>query len=730
MRLLSSLSVYVILSLFLGQFVFTERALSKTILIDTTFDASMRCSGITNNNADNQRISGLIKSGQFELIKPLNSNNNYNSFFITVNANGDLKFQHTVETLGSRPENINDFIANSKLSVNQKNISIDGYQQERGGKLKENCNVVIDFEKAPIQVAENLASTKPAIDKSAADNNVQRNDNKKIPVLIKKYCNQSPSVKEYTAFSFYRNGLFENDHFDFSKQLKNAQGLDQIEKYNLDLDNANKLRWKEYVLIQGNSPYNKTSEGRLKSNQTNIKLEKVEDDGRVCGADITFDQAPIIDRPDPELEKVKNELAELKAQVAASKTKIDTTADLTAQTADDLKPLDDQVTKLKLSSDKLALQFDGYKQLQDQVKSSFEDKLSLSIKNVETQIAGLSSAKDAAVNAEQIKQLQASLSDLKSKKLADDPTFQSITQKLAAAKKEAADNDAALKAQIDGNKQKLDAQRLSDMIALEEKLGGLSNQMAAYQSKFDADLAAYQSTNNQRFSQISANIDNLNARTAELEKNQKTLANNQATLAVKQANTDARLDGIFLPKSENPPDWISRLSSIPVQQNQFCRIVDRFYDDLANVYKLRNDIKKNALYKDRQQDMAALLPNGAINSWIVRVVEVTQAADGSAAIMLQPPCRAMLGSDACGTDQKKFRATIQPDTLMYRELARVNSGDFVTVSGTILYAQTMNTSSALPQYALYEPNKHCSAADGSKEEDVFVTEITNIAVLR
>ena len=271
---------------------------------------------------------------------------------------------------------------------------------------------------------------------------------------------------------------------------------------------------------------------------------------------------------------------------------------------------------------------------------------------------------------------------------------------------------------------------MSDMIALEEKLGGLSNQMAAYQSKFDADLAAYQSTNNQRFSQISANIDNLNARTAELEKNQKTLANNQATLAVKQANTDARLDGIFLPKSENPPDWISRLSSIPVQQNQFCRIVDRFYDDLSNVYKLRNDIKKNALYKDRQQDMAALLPNGAINSWIVRVVEVTQAADGSAAIMLQPPCRAMLGSDACGTDQKKFRATIQPDTLMYRELARVNSGDFVTVSGTILYAQTMNTSSALPQYALYEPNKHCSAADGSKEEDVFVTEITNIAVLR
>ena len=395
-----------------------------------------------------------------------------------------------------------------------------------------------------------------------------------------------------------------------------------------------------------------------------------------------------------------------------------------------MKTVDEQVARLKSSSDRLAVQFDGYKQLQDQIKVGFEDKLSLSIKNVEIRMAELSSAKDAAIYAEQIRQLQSSLNELRSKKLTDDPAFQSISQKLAAAKKESIDIDAALKSEIDSNRQKLDAQRLSDMRALEVKLSGITNQITEYQNKFDAQLAAFQAGNNQRFNLMAANLDNLSARTVELEKNQKTLATNQAALAVKQANTDARLDGVFLPKSENPPDWITRLSSIPVQQNQFCRIVDRFYDDLANVYRQRNDIKKNALYKDRQQDMAALLPNGAINSWIVRVVEVTQAADGSAAIMLQPPCRAMLGSDACGTDQKKFRATIQPDTLMYRELARVNSGDFVTISGKILYAQAMNSSSALPQYALYEPNKHCSAVDGSKEADVFVTEINNIAVLR
>ena len=388
------------------------------------------------------------------------------------------------------------------------------------------------------------------------------------------------------------------------------------------------------------------------------------------------------------------------------------------------------ISKAKSAAVRLTVQFDGFKKLQDSVRNEFQDNINSSIKEIEEKISTLSSAKENKANSDQINQLRSELNDLKNKKLADDPSFQSLVGKLAAVRKEAADNDAALKAQMEINNIKLDAQRVNDIKETDAKLSGLSIQMSDYQNKFEADLAAFQSGNDQRFNHIATNIDNLNARTAELEKNQKTLANNQVTLAVKQANTDARLDGIFLPKSENPPDWISRLSSIPVQQNQFCRIVDRFYDDLSNVYKLRNDIKKNALYKDRQQDMAALLPNGAINSWIVRVVEVTQAADGSAAIMLQPPCRAMLGSDACGTDQKKFRATIQPDTLMYRELARVNSGDFVTVSGTILYAQTMNTSSALPQYALYEPNKHCSAADGSKEEDVFVTEITNIAVLR
>ena len=67
---------------------------------------------------------------------------------------------------------------------------------------------------------------------------------------------------------------------------------------------------------------------------------------------------------------------------------------------------------------------------------------------------------------------------------------------------------------------------------------------------------------------------------------------------------------------------------------------------------------------------------------------------------------------------------------MYRELARVNAGDFVTVSGKIYYAEETETNKPTPQYALYQPGKHCTEADGAKSQDVFVTELSNLALLK
>src|SRR6185312_7191041 len=105
------------------------------------------------------------------------------------------------------------------------------------------------------------------------------------------------------------------------------------------------------------------------------------------------------------------------------------------------------------------------------------------------------------------------------------------------------------------------------------------------------------------------------------------------------------------------------------------------------------------LFKDRQMDMATLLPEGNFENWVVRVIEVTQASDGSAAVVLQPPCRAMLGSDACQKEKLSVRATVQPNSPMYRELERVSAGDFVVVSGSILYAKREGPAQPLTAYA-------------------------------
>lgn len=190
------------------------------------------------------------------------------------------------------------------------------------------------------------------------------------------------------------------------------------------------------------------------------------------------------------------------------------------------------------------------------------------------------------------------------------------------------------------------------------------------------------------------------------------------------------LGGIILPPNENPDSWMLRVAAIPVQQQQFCRIVDQFYDDLTRAYQARNEIKKNVLYLDRKADMVTLLPGGDFENWVVQIKEVTQAPDGSAAVMLQPPCRAMLGSDTCQPGGK-IRATIPITSPLYRELGRVSAGDFVVVSGRILYAaEAANPEQPLPTYAVYQAGTHCSALDGGKQADVFVTEIRYLVQLR
>ena len=102
-----------------------------------------------------------------------------------------------------------------------------------------------------------------------------------------------------------------------------------------------------------------------------------------------------------------------------------------------------------------------------------------------------------------------------------------------------------------------------------------------------------------------------------LSAQQKSLATDQTALRQDQTATSQKvdvvqklLDGVILPVTEDPNSWVLRVAAVPMQQQQFCRIVDQFHDRLGEVYETRNDIKKNSMYRDCQLSMAALLPGG------------------------------------------------------------------------------------------------------------------------
>ena len=182
-----------------------------------------------------------------------------------------------------------------------------------------------------------------------------------------------------------------------------------------------------------------------------------------------------------------------------------------------------------------------------------------------------------------------------------------------------------------------------------------------------------------------------------------------------------------LPDTERLLDWQPWLSKIPIHEVQFCNVMTKFYNDSKEAEIYRNDIIKNQLKKQNEEDLNSLIPEGIFDGWVVHAVEVRQAEDGSAAVVLQVPCKVLIGS-YLGPDCKdpsQFEGVIPENSPLYREFAKFKHNDFVLVSGKFA-AIKEPTPGALPSYRRFAPDTYCRREEAGKIQELFVIQLKSI----
>ncbi len=189
-------------------------------------------------------------------------------------------------------------------------------------------------------------------------------------------------------------------------------------------------------------------------------------------------------------------------------------------------------------------------------------------------------------------------------------------------------------------------------------------------------------------------------------------------------------------KVHSDQSWSEFKSKMSIQQGQFCQLTDSFFDDLENARKSKNEIKVNIVHKERQGDLDALIPGGKISNWIFKVVKIDQVEDGSAAVVLSLQCKSYVGSGQIHTkstwrkkSNKEWRATIPYNDRRFRELAKLNSGEFVVASGIMLEIGAYKPGQKETFYASQQIGEHPLTKGLNLEGELFVADLTYIAAL-
>ena len=130
------------------------------------------------------------------------------------------------------------------------------------------------------------------------------------------------------------------------------------------------------------------------------------------------------------------------------------------------------------------------------------------------------------------------------------------------------------------------------------------------------------------------------------------------------------------------------------------------------------------------------MPGGKVNNWIFKVVKIDQIEDGSAAVVLSLPCKSFVGSGQINTKSswlkkgsKEWRATITYEDRRFRELAKLDRGQFIVASGILLEVSAFKPGQIETFYASQQIGEHPLTKGLNLEGELFITNLSYIAAL-
>ena len=143
----------------------------------------------------------------------------------------------------------------------------------------------------------------------------------------------------------------------------------------------------------------------------------------------------------------------------------------------------------------------------------------------------------------------------------------------------------------------------------------------------------------------------------------------------------------LVPVFQLSEEWLDVERFLAVQQVRFCQILSNYSVEAKAAAESKNQLRQNLVATNRDNDIAALLPNGNYNDWVAKVVEIYATPSGDAAFVLRLPCTVTFGSgqlNGAGDLNGNYAATAEFGGIIYNQLAQLAEGDTVLISGKIL----------------------------------------------